>query len=132
MLKDKKKDLVSQRNRVNLEHEVVKTKIFSLEVQNKELEAVLQGHKKLSTRCGKLTEQAKLSKKELECKANDYQALKEAAGSFLLWTEALQHRAELLEDFDDGDHLPFKVQAAGSERNLPAAAGFAFGWEVGS
>ena len=105
MLKDKKQDLVSQKNRINLEHEAVKIEIFSLEEQKKELEVVLQGHKELSTQCGKLTEHAKHSKKELVCKANDYQALKEAAGSFLLWTEALQHRAELLEDFDDGDHL---------------------------
>ena len=109
MLKDKKQDLVNQKSRVNTEFEAVKTEISTLEKQHKELEAALHGNKKLSTRCGKLTQQAKISKKELVCKANDYQALKEAAGSFLLWSETLQHRAELMEDFDDGEHLDQKV-----------------------
>lgn len=63
MLKDKKQDLVNQKNRINLEHEAVKTEIFSLEEQKKELEVVLQGHKELSTQCGKLTEHAKHSKR---------------------------------------------------------------------
>ncbi|KAL2048257.1 hypothetical protein N7G274_000168 [Stereocaulon virgatum] len=105
VLKDKKQDLIKQRSRVNTEFEAVKSEISSLEKQNIELEAALQGNKKLSTRCGKLTQQAKFSKKELVCKADEYQALKEAAGSFLLWSETLQHRAELMEDFDDGEHL---------------------------
>ncbi len=105
MLKDKKWDLTQQRLSANLEHQTLRTEIASLQAQNQDLETVLETNKKLSAQCGKAAEQVRRSERRLVCKANDYQALKEAAGNLLLWTETLQSRAEVMEDFDDGAHL---------------------------
>ena len=105
MLKDKKQDLINTRDSVDSQQRTLKIEIASLEKQNKDLEADLKTQSKLSARCSQLNQRAKSSKRDLASKANDSQALKEAASRFLLWTEILQSRAGLMEDFDDGEQL---------------------------
>ena len=59
----------------------------------------------MSSRCAELSKQAQQAKRELICRANEYQTLKEAAGGFVLWTGELQNRAELMESFDEREEI---------------------------
>ena len=59
----------------------------------------------MSSRCAEMSKQVQQAKRELICRANEYQTLKEAAGDFLSWTEELQNRAELMESFDEKEEI---------------------------
>lgn len=104
-MKDQKQDLINEKASVAARTRTLQSEIASIEQQRRDLESSLQAKKELSFRCDELSKQAQQSKKELGCRANEYQTLKEAASHFSLWTEELRNRAELMEDFEEGDEI---------------------------
>ena len=105
VLKDKKRDLINEKESVNSRNQTLQIEIAACDKESRELQSALKAKRSLSTRCGKMSEQAQRSKTELACRAMEYQNLKEAAGQFLLWAERLQSRAELMESFDEEEDI---------------------------
>ena len=105
VLKDKKQDLIKEKESFNAQNQLIQTQVASFEQQSRDLKSSLATKTKMSSRCVKMSKQVQKAKKELICRANEYQTLKEAAGGFLSWTEELQNRAELMENFDEREEI---------------------------
>ena len=105
VLKDKKQDLIKEKESFDAQNLLIQTQVASFEQQSRDLKSSLATKTKMSSRCVKMSKQVQQAKKELICRANEYQTLKEAAGGFLSWTEELQNRAELMENFDEREEI---------------------------
>ena len=97
--------MISEKETFNARNQAIQTAIASFEQQSRDLSSSLLTKKKMSSRCAELSKQAQQAKRELICRANEYQTLKEAAGDFVLWTGELQNRAELMESFDEREEI---------------------------
>ena len=104
-MKDKKQDLISEKESFNAQNQAIQTEIASFEQQSRDLTSSLLNKITMSFRCAGLSKQVQQAKRELICRANEYQTLKEAAGGFLSWSDELQNRAELMESFDEREEI---------------------------
>ena len=104
-MKDKKQDLISEKESFNAQNQAIQTEIASFEQQSRDLTSSLLNKITMSFRCAGLSKQVQQAKRELICRENEYQTLKEAAGGFLSWTDELQNRAELMESFDEREEI---------------------------
>ena len=97
--------MITEKESCYTRNEAIQTAIASFEQQSRDLSSSLLTNKEMSSRCAELSKQAQQAKRELICRANEYQTLKEAAGGFVLWTGELQNRAELMESFDEREEI---------------------------
>ena len=80
ILKDKKQDLISEKESCYTRNEAIQTAIASFERQSRDLSSSLLTKKEMSSRCAELSKLAQQAKRELICRANEYQTLKKAPG----------------------------------------------------
>ena len=97
--------MISDKESFNAQNRAIQTEIASFEQQSRDLSSSLLTKKEMSSRCAKMSKQVQQAKRELICRANEYQTLKEAAGNFVLWTGELRNRAELMESFDEKEEI---------------------------